>query len=241
MEAKESLCKVIKALIEINDEIPTDAFIDFMQGKQSSYLTETAFDELENFGIGENSDDNFWASVVAKAISCGYISSQKNELESVLKYTPAGKKYLKNPVSFEIEDESDEIQDGTIEVDDLDLEDDEQEVKTVKPAVTKKSSLKIDLIHAIDNKKDLDDFAESQGKDFLEILDDLESIIQSGMKINIDYFIDEVLDEEQVDEIMEVLDECSGNILKAMDKLDANYSEDEIRLVKIKYLVKTKR
>ena len=112
----------------------------------------------------------------------------------------------------------------------------DHDVKPAKSAGKKKSSIKIELIHAIDRQKDLDDFANSQGKDFLEVLDELESIIKSGTKLNIDYFINEVLDEDQVDEILDVLGKHNGQLQKTLLELEDAYSEDEIRLVNIKYL-----
>lgn len=244
LEAKESLCKVIEAILEIGNNFKTDTIIDFLSGKQNSIIESNGLDEMETFGIGENEDESIWEQVIAQAISDGYLSSSENKEKSgAIAVTSAGKKFLKNPVSFKIEGESEDDEDGNVgsnmdsNIQQLMQEiENDHETKPSKTAPKKKSSVKIELIHAIDRQKDLDDFANSQGKDFLEILDELESIIKSGMKLNIDYFINEVLDEDQVEEIMDVIKKHNGQVQKAQMELEDSYNEDEVRLVNIKYL-----
>ena len=243
LEAKESLCKVIEAILEIGNNFKTDIIIDFLSGKQNSTIESNGLDEMETFGIGENEDESIWEQVISQAISDGYLSSDKKESNGGISVTSAGKKFLKNPVSFKIEGGNEDDEDGNVgsnidsNIQQLMQEiENDHDVKPSKTAAKKKSSIKIELIHAIDRQKDLDDFANSQGKDFLEVLDELESIIKSGMKLNIDYFINEVLDEDQVDEIIEVLSKHNGLLDKALMELEDTYSEDEVRLVNIKYL-----
>ena len=103
--------------------------------------------------------------------------------------------------------------------------------------VAKKSMLKVKIIQNIDRQVALDDIANAQGLDFSELLDEVEAIVYSGTKLNIDYFLDEVMDEDHVDDIFEYFRESETDSLDAaMDELGSDYSEDEIRLVRIKFL-----
>ena len=103
--------------------------------------------------------------------------------------------------------------------------------------VANKSKLKISLIQAIDRKIALDELAESKGLDFSELLDELEAIVYAGTKISIDYFLDEILDEEHQDDIMDYFAESEEDDLgAAIQELGEDYSEEEIRLIRIKFL-----
>ena len=96
---------------------------------------------------------------------------------------------------------------------------------------------KISIIHAIDRKIALDDIAESQGIEFDELLDEIESIVYSGTKININYFLNEIMDEDKISDIFEYFRESeSDDINEAIQELGPDYSEDDIRLVRIKFL-----
>ena len=103
--------------------------------------------------------------------------------------------------------------------------------------VAKRSIQKVKIIQGIDREVDLDDLATSQGISFEELLDAIEAIVYSGTRLNINYFIDEVIDEEHVEDIYEYFRESeSDNIDDALDELGGEYSEEEIRLVRIKFL-----
>ena len=103
--------------------------------------------------------------------------------------------------------------------------------------VAKKSMLKVKIIQSIDRQVALDDIANAQGLEFEELLDELEAIVYSGTKINIDYFLEEVMDDDHVDDIFDYFSESDTDSLNAaMDELGDEYSEDEIRLVRIKFL-----
>lgn len=103
--------------------------------------------------------------------------------------------------------------------------------------VPKKSMLKVKIIQNIDRKVPLDDIADAQNLDFDELLNEIEAIVYSGTKLNIDYFLDEVMDEEHVDDIYEYFRESETDDLDtAMDELDGDYNEDMVRLVRIKFL-----
>ncbi|MEA5045485.1 MAG: RQC domain-containing protein, partial [Petrimonas sp.] len=101
--------------------------------------------------------------------------------------------------------------------------------------VANKSKLKVSIVQAIDRKVALDDLAESKGIDFNEMLSEVEAIVYSGTKININYFLEEVMDADTVKDIYEYFREAeTDNLDKAMDEL-SDYTETEIRLVRIKF------
>lgn len=103
--------------------------------------------------------------------------------------------------------------------------------------VPNKSKLKVSIIQSIDRKVALDDLAMSKGIEFDELLDEVESIVYSGMKINIDYFLNEIMDEDVLDDIYEYFKESeTDSLADAIDELGDDYSEEEIRLVRIKFL-----
>lgn len=103
--------------------------------------------------------------------------------------------------------------------------------------VAKRSAVKVKIIHDIDNQRALDDIAIAQGIDFEELLDEVEAIVYSGTKLNIDYFLEEVMDDDHVDDIYEYFSESETDDLDtAMEELGDDYSEEEVRLVRIKFL-----
>ena len=103
--------------------------------------------------------------------------------------------------------------------------------------VAKKSMLKVSIIQGIDRQIALDDIANAKGIDFDEMLDEVEAIVYSGTKLNIDYFLEEVMDEEHVDDIYDYfLDSDTDDLETAIEELGEDYSEDEIRLVRIKFI-----
>lgn len=104
-------------------------------------------------------------------------------------------------------------------------------------SVANKSKLKISIIQGIDRKIALDELADSKGLEFSELLDEVEAIVYSGTKINIDYFLDEVMDEDHQEDIFEYFKESESDDLEAaINELGSECTEDEIRLVRIKFL-----
>ena len=97
--------------------------------------------------------------------------------------------------------------------------------------------MKVSIIHSIDRKVALDDIAVAKGIEFEEQLDEVEAIVYSGTKINIDYFIEDVMDEDHVDDIYQYFKESETDDLDtALDELGEEYTEEEIRLVRIKFI-----
>ena len=103
--------------------------------------------------------------------------------------------------------------------------------------VANKSKLKVSIIQAIDRKIALDELAESKGLEFGGLADEIEAIVYSGTKINIDYFLHEIMDDEHIDDIFDYFKESESDSLEdAIEEFGMEYSEEEIRLIRIKFL-----
>jgi ATP-dependent DNA helicase RecQ len=103
--------------------------------------------------------------------------------------------------------------------------------------VAKKSVQKVKIIQGIDRQIPLDDIATAEGLEFGDMLEKVEEIVYSGTKLNIDYFLDEVMDEDHLDDIYDYfLNSETDDLNVAQDELGDEYTEDEIRLVRIKFL-----
>lgn len=313
IEAKDALLVVLRAIAAIKEDFRTDYVIDFVEGRETNDIVAHKHNELETFGSGEDMDEKLWNPVIRQALIAGYI---KKDVENygILKLTAAGKKFIKNPVSFMIvkdtefnEDEDEEAHDGNGAVldptlytmlkdlrrkvsnkhqlppyvifQDVSLE----QMATIYPitleelqniqgvgagkarrygkefvelikrhceendierpedlrvrTVAKKSALKIKIIQYIDRKKALDEIAKDEHIEFEDLLSEVEAIVYSGTKINIDYFLEEVIDEDHIDDIYEYFKESETDDLNtAMKELGSDYTEDEVRLVRIKFI-----
>jgi ATP-dependent DNA helicase RecQ len=104
--------------------------------------------------------------------------------------------------------------------------------------VANKSKVKVKIIQAIDRKVDLEDIAKSTGLDFDELLDEMEAIVYSGTKLNIDYYFEDIeMDEDVIDEIYEYFRGSETDDLDtALDNLDGDIYEEDVRLVRIKFI-----
>ena len=101
-----------------------------------------------------------------------------------------------------------------------------------------KSASKVAIIQSIDRRMSLEDIAQARGMDMDELLGEIEAIVSSGTKLNLDYYIEENLDEEIVDEIYRYFKEeaTSDDVQSAIDALGPDYYENEVRLVRLKFL-----
>jgi len=107
----------------------------------------------------------------------------------------------------------------------------------VVKSLINKSGLKVQLIQNIDRKLPLEDIARAQGKTLNEIVDEIEAIVGSGTRINIGYYIDGVLDQENQEEIYDYFKEAdTDDLTEAYHELDGAYSEEELRLMRIKFM-----
>jgi len=108
----------------------------------------------------------------------------------------------------------------------------------VVKSVVNKSGLKVYIIQSIDRQMPLDDIADAKGLEMLQLYDEIESIVQSGTKLNLDYYINQVIDEDKQDDIFEYFREEAEteSIESALEELgEDEYSEEEVRLMRIKF------
>lgn len=119
-----------------------------------------------------------------------------------------------------------------VEENDIDKPDD-----FVVKSVVNKSGLKVYIIQNTDRKLPLEDIANSKGISIDELLTEIEHIVNSGTKVNIDYYIEGLLDEDQIEEITEYFMESDTDDLKvAHAEFDGDYDEEELRLVRLKFM-----
>ena len=98
------------------------------------------------------------------------------------------------------------------------------------------SGLKLYMIQSVDRKLPLDDIASAKGMNMNDFIHEMETIVFAGTKLNIDYWIDEILDEDQQEELHEYFMEAeSDEIADAIEEFDGEYEEEEIRLYRIKF------
>ncbi len=103
--------------------------------------------------------------------------------------------------------------------------------------VANKSKAKVAIIQSVDRKVDLDVLAKSKGLDFEELLDELDAIVDSGTKLDITYYLESIMDADQIEDIFEYFRESdTDDIDDALDELGDEYTEEQIRLVRIKFI-----
>lgn len=103
--------------------------------------------------------------------------------------------------------------------------------------VPKKSIWKVKIIQSIDKRIPLDDLAIELKMDFDDFLTEIETIVYSGIKLNIDYFIEDILDEENIEDIYDYfMHSETDSIEAAVREFDGDFSEEEIRLVRLKFI-----
>jgi ATP-dependent DNA helicase RecQ len=108
----------------------------------------------------------------------------------------------------------------------------------VVKSVANKSKIKVGIIQCIDRKISLEDIADSIGIDFKVLISEVEVIVNSGTRINIDYYMDDVMDEERQEEIYEYFKEAEDDTIEsALKELgEDSYTEEDIRLMRIRFL-----
>jgi ATP-dependent DNA helicase RecQ len=108
----------------------------------------------------------------------------------------------------------------------------------VVKSVVNKSGLKVSIIQSIDMKRSLDDIANAKGLEMDELLSEIEAVVNSGTRINLDYYINDVIDEERQEDIYSYFKEEaeSDSLEDAITELGGEFDEEEIRLIRIKFL-----
>ncbi len=314
VEAKTNLTKALEVILATKENFRDDYIKDILLGRRTDEVCAHHHDDLEEFGSGEEVDERIWNAVIRQALITGYIDKDVDNY-GVLKVTKEGRKFLDNPVSFQI------VEDRNYEEEEMEAEPQAGATCAVDPALYKmlrdlrkklskeldvppyvifqdgslesmatiypqtpeelqnipgvgagkakrygtefcklikrhceeneierpedlrirtvanKSKIKVSIIHSIDRKVALDDIAVAKGIEFDELLDEIEAIVYSGTKINIDYFIEDVMDEDHIEDIYQYFKESDTDDLEeALDELGEDYSEEEIRLVRIKFI-----
>ena len=231
MDAKEPLCTVLESLQELNKTISRPLLIDFVTGNISADIKQQQLDDHELFGSGDKHDDEYYNTLLDHATTDKYVK----QLEAGLAITSKGKKFLKDPVPYIIEenDEQDGPEGSMIEnVDEL-AESEHIVIPPHPESIGAHAKLKIQLIQAMDRKIALDDFAEQNNMEFDEVLDILEGLKHSGRDFDITYFVDEVLGKESLDELFDFFDSTDGDTVKATKELGDVYEPEEIRLARL--------
>jgi ATP-dependent DNA helicase RecQ len=107
----------------------------------------------------------------------------------------------------------------------------------VVKSIVNKSGLKVHIIQNIDRKLPLEDIARAKGKEMDTVIDEIEAIVGSGTKININYYLDDMLDEEEQQDIYDYFLEAeSDDIGAAYDEFEGDYTEEQLRLMRIKFM-----
>lgn len=232
MNAKKSLCLLAEALAELDGKVSRQLLVDYVLGNKSQAIKAENLQEGELFGSGDEYDEEHYNSVIDEALSQKLMVEKGGNLLLSAK----GKKAVKDITEeFLIADESEDEQPepvGKLSQDDtpeLDLD------PTPHESVGSRSRLKIHLIQAVDRKVALDDFAEQQKLDFHEVLDMVEALKRSGRKLDISYFLNDVLEAEDIDELNACFAQNGGNLDDAYDELGDVYSPEEIRLAYLQW------
>lgn len=184
--------------------------------------------------VGE--DDNFWLVMTEKAVHEGFVKTKPAKSKTVA-ITPAGRKFHKNPTAIEVHPEE------TASDDELSMKlaivlSQRRGNGELAHVSSEHTRLQIKLIRAIDRKIALDEFAEQEHLDFDSILDELEKMLQSGHRFNIRYFVDEVIEQQDTQEILDFFDANGDDMALCNEEWGDVYKTQELRL--IHYLWKTR-
>ena len=317
LEAKEQVVQLLTVVKKTNEKYKSKDIVSTIIGKENAMLTSHRTPSKPFFGIGSDQKDSYWMALIRQVLVAGYL---RKEIEQygVLKMTPMGLEFLKNPVSFlmtenhvfNTEDDNSIITNSKssnqvstdenlivllkdlrkkiaskhgvppfVVFQDPSLEDmalkypisfedltavhgvgegkakkygkefiqliadyvNENDILRPDDLVVKStgvnSGLKLYIIQNTDRKLPLIDIAQSKGLGMDELIKEMEAIIFSGTKLNIDYSLDDLLDEEQQEEIFDYFMEAkTDKIQDALDEFDGDYDEEELRLMRIKFI-----
>ena len=104
-------------------------------------------------------------------------------------------------------------------------------------SIANKSKQKIAIIQAIDRRVPLDELAESRGLEFPELLDEIEAIMYSGSKINISYYINEIIDQDSLEDVYDFFRNNEKDDLEAaIEEFGDEFTDEEIRLMRIQFM-----
>ncbi len=321
VEAKEEMSLALETIVAMKQAFKPKDIVDVLMGRKNTNTRSYHLDRLEQYGAGTDHDDLFWKAVLRQAQFEGLVQKEVEQY-GVLKLTPAGHKFLKNPYSLYVtpdhdynaaaEDDEEELmanaggasaagdealyvqlkslrrsiatrekipayaifedtslKDMTLQypctveelshcsgvgiakaqkhggpfielikqyVEDNDIE---RPQDIVIRSAANRSANKVYIIQSIDRRKSLEDIAAGKGLSMDELLTEMEHIISSGTKLNIDYHIEEQIEPEHQEVLMDYWRESeSGSLDEAYAEFedDPDYTQEEIRLMRIKFL-----
>ncbi len=315
-EGKEAVVKLLQAVMELDEQVKAKHYCAFLSGVATSEIKAFKHELLPGFGQGSDRDEHFWNAVI-RQVALGGLLYKDVESFGVLKFTDAGRDFLKNPTSYMLlkehdfsntdDEDSITLQSAKSAAFDeelytllVDLRKSVSKQMEVPPFVVfqepslkdmclqypitieelthvqgvgvgkaqrfgepfveliaqyveendidrpqdyfmkslvNKSGLKVQLIQNIDRKLPLEDIAASQGKTFEALLEEIETIVASGTRVNLNYYIDDLLDKTDQEEIFEYFNEAeTDGIVEAYKEFEGTYTEEELRLVRIRYM-----
>ncbi len=315
-EGEEYMLKALEAILEVKEKFKADHISNILAGKSNSAIKVYHHHKLDIFGIGDDKDTKFWNAVLRQAM-IGQLVSKDIENYGLLKLTPEGHEFLKNPHSFMLTQDHDYeasleeaflpqgsggavdnelfsilkdlrrkfakklnlppfviFQDPSLEdmatlypvtLEELQncvgvgagkaqrygkdfvelIEQYVEEKEIIRPqdmvvkSIVNKSGLKVYIIQSIDRKLTLDDIADAKNLEMPQLLSEIEAIINSGTKLNLDYYIDQVIDDERQEEVYRYFkeDAVTESVEEALKELgEDEYTEEEIRLMRIKFI-----
>lgn len=233
MNIQDRIVKTIIVIQEAGQGLTREQLLAILLGNETEELQALELDQLESFGIAEGMDEEDWNSIFDRAIEEGLLKI-KNQKQHTLTYTPEGKKFRKKPKAIILGDGTDE--DDYVGVGDDELDAvmrnalNEKREEAAGHFTSERSKRQIKLIRAIDRKIALDDFAENENVDLNDVLDELETMLQHGKRMDITYFTDEVLGKEDVEDVrMSMGPNPDMNALR--QEWGDVYNEEELRLL----------
>ncbi|MCW4467342.1 DNA helicase RecQ [Flavobacterium sp. MFBS3-15] len=315
VEAKDNVVTLLEVVRDTKQLYKSKEIIFTLTGKINAVIKAHRTDAQSFFGTGKDLDEKYWMALIRQVLVEGYLSKDI-ETYGVLKLTPKGEGFIKNPVSFlmsEDHDFNETDEEATVTASkssgtadealmamlrdlrkkvakklgvppfvvfqDPSLEDmalkypisleelgnvhgvgegkakkygrdfveliaryvEDNDIVRPDDLVVKStganSGLKLYIIQNIDRKLSLNDIAKAKGLDMDALLKEMEQIVYSGTKLNITYWIDEILDEDQQEEIQDYYMESESDSIKdALKEFDGDYDTEELRLMRIKFI-----
>ena len=219
VEAKDELCAVIETVAALKEKFKSDQVIDVMLGNNTATVKSYNHDDLEVFGCLQGSDARTVNTVIRQAIIAGYLDRDIENF-GLLKITAKGKAYYKKPTSFKI-----------VEDNEFNEEEEEMVVKSGAACAVDPELYNIlkDLRKKLAKRLELPPYVIFQ--------DPSLEAMATTYPISIDYFLNEIMDEDRQLDIFEYFKESESDALEdAINELGSEYTEEEIRLMRIKFL-----